>query len=283
MDGLAKDRPGADQLGIGEMLRRAREQRGLTLSQAAEATRIRSTHLLALEEEDFAALPAPVFARGLLRTYARHVGLNEEELVALLDSRQLLVGTATVQPEVPRLRSSGSAMPRLLATCLAVCLLGALGYYLYHQYAAFVASERGVPATLPTAAPAVAAALPTPQPTATPALAQPEPTSAPAVPAPPTPAPAPTATALPTPTATPLSTVTVEARFSGRSWVHVEVDDRIVLDNWFSGAGDQRVWTGKKVYLWVGNAGAVDIIYNGKPLGRLGAQGEVVKTTWTAS
>jgi len=285
MDGLAKGRPGADQLGIGETLRRAREQRGLTLSQAAEATRIRSTHLLSLEEEDFAALPAPVFARGLLRTYARHLGLKEDELVALLDNHQLLVDTARVQPEVPRLRSSGSAMPRFLATCLVVILLGTLGYYLYHQYATFVASERGVPAGLPTPAPAVAAALPTPQPTAILALTQPRPTSAPAVPTPPTPAPtpAPTATALPTPTATPLSTVTVEAIFTGTCWVQVWVDDVEVIHNWTAKAGERRVWTGKKVYLWVGNAGAVDIIYNGKPLGRLGAQGEAVKTTWTAS
>jgi cytoskeletal protein RodZ len=137
-------------------------------------------------------------------------------------------------------------------------------------------------ASLPTPVPAVAASLPTPAPTVT--ASSPQPTAAPTPISPvSTPSPAPTPAPSPTPTPTPLQTITVEARFSARCWVHVEVDDHVVLDNWFSAAGDRRTWTGKKVYLWVGNAGAVDIIFNGKPQGRLGAQGEVVKTTWTAS
>ena len=39
---------------------------------------------------------------------------------------------------------------------------------------------------------------------------------------------------------------------------------------------------GKKVFLWTGNAAGVEVTYNGKSLGKLGARGELVRVTWTA-
>ena len=54
--------------GIGVELRDARIARGVTLDDAQRATRISRRYLQALEDEDFEALPAPVFARGFLRS-----------------------------------------------------------------------------------------------------------------------------------------------------------------------------------------------------------------------
>ncbi|GBD22398.1 hypothetical protein HRbin29_00028 [bacterium HR29] len=69
---------------IGETLRAARERRGLSLSEASRLTRIAPRFLIALEEDDYAALPAPVYARGFLRSYAALLGLDPEPLVAAL-------------------------------------------------------------------------------------------------------------------------------------------------------------------------------------------------------
>ncbi len=69
---------------IGETLRAARERRGLSLSEASRLTRIAPRFLVALEEDDYAALPAPVYARGFLRSYAALLGLDPEPLVAAL-------------------------------------------------------------------------------------------------------------------------------------------------------------------------------------------------------
>ena len=55
---------------IGATLRTAREQRGISIDTAAEATKIRSSYLVALEEEDFERLPGPTYARGFLRSYS---------------------------------------------------------------------------------------------------------------------------------------------------------------------------------------------------------------------
>ena len=67
---------------LGEMLRAARQEKGLTLADAEEATRIRQRYLEALEYGDEHGLPAPVYVEGFLRGYAAYLGLP---LPAVLD------------------------------------------------------------------------------------------------------------------------------------------------------------------------------------------------------
>ncbi len=65
------------------MLQRARQARGLTLEEVERDTRISRRYLQALENENFGLLPAPVYARGFLRTYARYLGLEPANLLPL--------------------------------------------------------------------------------------------------------------------------------------------------------------------------------------------------------
>jgi cytoskeleton protein RodZ len=82
--------------GPGAVLRRAREARGLTEQQAAERLNLDAGAVVAMERGDFAALGAPVFARGHLRRYGTLLGVPEE---ALLDSYE----QARTHPEQPSL------------------------------------------------------------------------------------------------------------------------------------------------------------------------------------
>lgn len=66
---------------LGTALREARQARGLTLEAMAASLRIRRAHLAALEEGRLSDLPAPAYALGFLRSYARALGLDEEEAV----------------------------------------------------------------------------------------------------------------------------------------------------------------------------------------------------------
>jgi cytoskeleton protein RodZ len=68
---------------LGGFFRHAREQQGLSLDQIASQTRIQQRHLQALEEEDYEALPAKVFTKGFVRSYARTLGLDEDEALQL--------------------------------------------------------------------------------------------------------------------------------------------------------------------------------------------------------
>lgn len=66
---------------FGEELRKERESRGIALKEITEATKISSRHLVALEHEQFRQLPGGVFNKGIVRSYARVVGLDEEAWV----------------------------------------------------------------------------------------------------------------------------------------------------------------------------------------------------------
>lgn len=70
---------------VGQQLRQAREQRSLTIEQAAAATRIRPHYLRSLEADEFEAMPSPAHGRGFLRAYAGFLGLEAEKLLAALD------------------------------------------------------------------------------------------------------------------------------------------------------------------------------------------------------
>ncbi|MDD2497271.1 MAG: DUF4115 domain-containing protein [Desulfitobacteriaceae bacterium] len=67
---------------IGEELVRARLERGLSLHDVEEATKIRAKYLTALEEEEFDSLPGRVYVIGFLRTYGKFLGLDDEMLVS---------------------------------------------------------------------------------------------------------------------------------------------------------------------------------------------------------
>ncbi len=66
---------------LGETLRRARLAKGITFEDAERVTRIPRKYLEALELENFGILPAPVYARGFLRSYAGYLGLDPAELL----------------------------------------------------------------------------------------------------------------------------------------------------------------------------------------------------------
>lgn len=65
---------------VGERLRSAREDKGLTLEDVAAQTRIPRRHLESLEASDWDKLPAPTYTIGFARSYATTVGLDRAEV-----------------------------------------------------------------------------------------------------------------------------------------------------------------------------------------------------------
>lgn len=74
------DRNGRGDAPIGTVLERARRERGLSLGEVEDATKIRKRYLDGLEREDFSVLPDPVYVQGFLKTYANYLGLDGEGL-----------------------------------------------------------------------------------------------------------------------------------------------------------------------------------------------------------
>ena len=70
---------------VAEQLRAAREAKKLTVQQVADATKIRTDHIRALEEGNFNVFSAPVYIRGFTRSYASLLKLDVPKLMAELD------------------------------------------------------------------------------------------------------------------------------------------------------------------------------------------------------
>jgi cytoskeleton protein RodZ len=128
--------------GIGSRLRAAREKKSLTILQAAEKMHVDARILESLEAEDFAALGAPVYARGHLRHYAELVGESPTELQKLYaDSTQ----SAPAQPDLTRIAraqpesDSGKLVGPAVIGLAAVGLVGVVWWLL------MLSGEKGQP------------------------------------------------------------------------------------------------------------------------------------------
>ena len=115
---------------LGTALAQARIARGISLHDAERDTRINREYLQALEEGKLEVMPAPVYARAFLRTYAQYLGMNARTAV------QQLPG-ARPEPELPPLPQVGreASGPLVSASWLVagvvVALLLGLGLLLF--------------------------------------------------------------------------------------------------------------------------------------------------------
>lgn len=89
---------------LGSLLTRTREARGLTLEDAERDTRISRRYLQALEAEQFEVIPAPVYARGFLRSYSQYLGLDPQEALSMFPRED--------DPEYQRAADANSPAPR---------------------------------------------------------------------------------------------------------------------------------------------------------------------------
>ena len=116
-------------LSLGEKLRQAREERGFTLSEVAEQTRISSLYLESIENDDYKILPGGIFNKGFVKSFAKFVGVNEQE--ALADYTRMI---AQSEPEADELkvyrpevltddRSVGSMAPTIIIAIIILALM----------------------------------------------------------------------------------------------------------------------------------------------------------------
>ena len=86
---------------IGPILEKRRLEKGLSLKEVEQATKIRTRYLEGLEREDPTVLPDPVYARGFLKTYANFLGLDGERLSRELRDRRSPRRERQLNHEVP--------------------------------------------------------------------------------------------------------------------------------------------------------------------------------------
>jgi cytoskeleton protein RodZ len=124
-------------VGPGARLKLAREAAGLSLEQVAAQLKLAPRQVRALEDEDFAQLPGRTFARGFVRNYARLLNLDGNDLLSMLPDAAhapalgapALQSTGARMAELPSAASPKSSLLRwLIPLLLVACIVGAALY-----------------------------------------------------------------------------------------------------------------------------------------------------------
>ena len=97
---------------VAEQLRAAREAKKLTVQQVADATKIRTDHIRALEDGNFSVFSAPIYIRGSVKNYAVMLKLDVPELMAALDAE--LKGTKKFSEPPPLVEASRSPLDQVM-------------------------------------------------------------------------------------------------------------------------------------------------------------------------
>ena len=269
---------------FGDRLRREREMRGITLQEITESTKISRRHLEALEGEHFDQLPGGVFNKGFVRAYAHFLGIDEDQAVADYSA------ASNEQPEPEgkfpleiheqpdrNLNPRKSFLPLAFAIAALVGVL--VGY-------AFWMKSRPHTSDLPDAArPAasVAAATETPAKASTPvagSVAAPASAETAAATPPPTPQHA-TQDAAAIKQGEKAFFVSVKAKED--SWVSIVADGKSVMQRVLPADKKKKIKADRSLVLRTGNAGGIEVSFNGRPLGALGNENEPRTLTFNAA
>jgi cytoskeleton protein RodZ len=106
---------------VGAQLRQARLARGEQLEDVAEHLRIRPSYLLGLEEGDLSVIPGRAYALGFLRSYARYLGFDGEDLIVQIRSSVGdLTGKARLRERTPLSESGLPKIPILVVSFAAL-------------------------------------------------------------------------------------------------------------------------------------------------------------------
>ena len=109
---------------IGEFLKRERELRQITLREVAEGTKISIRRLRSIESDQFHDLPAEVFVRGFIKSYAEYIGIDPEDAILRLEENlpQEELEIKNVRGFSPK-STEKSRSPLLVAAAVAAALL----------------------------------------------------------------------------------------------------------------------------------------------------------------
>ena len=268
--------------GFGAKLRDARERRGVSLRQIANATKISVAALEALERNDISRLPGGIFSRAFVRAYAIEVGLDPEatiqEFIAQFPNDSVTAGhPSTDRGEDHEAVESDqkTAGTFLWLAVISVPIAIALMY--------FAASGRGQasrPAektTAPAANPPKPADLDPPKPTE-PEAPRTTPDRPPAAQESRTPvAPKPPEAAKADAEA-PADRLSVTVTAKRPCWVSATVDGQKKIERLLQPGEQETVDVRREMVLTAGDAGAIALTFNGADARPLGKAGEVVTT-----
>lgn len=278
--------------GIGNILRRERVERNLTLDEVAEKTKIRVKYLQAIEEEHFDLLPGPVYVKGFISSYIKCLGIGDlPEVQAVMNAKPKPAAQIAERPVEPEVRKPISAREeeeivpkqerkrkaaekgkryaleekplnkkRSMIVVLSILAIVAL-LVVQWIYNGGNQSQEPLPEVVP---PTVEDDMQQP------GEEKPQPEE-PAVP------PEPVYDGL----ELQLEIIDLTVGTEDKCWLEVRADGSQVLNTTMTEGQTQTINATESIRVHLGNAGVVRIVLNGQDLGTLGSKGQVVSREFT--
>ncbi|WP_407308560.1 helix-turn-helix domain-containing protein [Desulfosporosinus sp. SB140] len=244
--------------GEGQMLRAAREEKQWSLRFTEDTTKIRIRYIQALEDEDYGILPGTTYVKGYLRTYAKHLGLNPDEIIQCYNDSEVpetIKVLETPDHHIPLKKRPFWVRP-LVAGVTAVLAIGlVVGIAEWsHRTPEKLSNSAYSPTALPSAPPQTETVTPKQNTQET------------------------TPSAPPSVAAATQDGLTAQLVFTQPCWIVVQADGQPSFQGTFAAGTTKEVKGMSKIELvTVGNAGGVTVTLNGKALPSLGNSGQVLR------
>ena len=250
-------RKGEENLGqLGQLLREAREKKGLSKADVEEDTRIRQAQIEALEQDEYGKLPPGIYRKGMLRNYAQYLELDLTEVMTLYGAGEADTGpTPVVSPGFEPPRGMAITSWLFIDVFLGILIVASavvVGSLAYDRWRPAFPSASSTPTQHASLASPVLQFTPTstPPPTATPTLI-------------------------------PSGRLQADVEIVARTWLEVAVDGEPAFRGLIE-AGTNWSWFAEdSISMHVGNAGGVLVTLNGQELGPIGEPDQVVDVEWT--
>lgn len=237
---------------IGEILRTERESKALSLADIEEKTKIRAKYLQALEEENYDEIPGEAYCMGFLRNYARFLEIDPEPLLAQYRAQvkkeetspsSVIVEKSEKEPKKEFKPASSPTGSR--GPLIGLIIFAVLVFSV--AYVFFNNEGRDPSPTPPVSQEQKADQQETPPPSST------------------------------------ADNLTIKLIGNQLCWVRVTVDGEIQFEGNLNSGETKEFEAEDLIRVRLGNAGGVDVVYNGKKEPPLGESGQVVEKEYTKS
>jgi cytoskeletal protein RodZ len=221
---------------LGRYLKREREFKNISLKEVAKNTRVKEHFLKAIEEDQHHLLPSRTYVKGFLLAYAKYIGLDPNDVLHRYEN--FLVRELIVPKEIPFKKKIfwNTKQTWIIVVVVIVSLIAS--YFLYPS-----------------------------KPTNQSVSVKPEPEE--------TLSPSPPEIVEVTPI-TEKKPFSLQLKAVEKTWIRIQVNAEPEKEMIFKPGEEGSYSALDRIYLLVGNAGGLDLIFNERPLERFGKSGEVV-------
>jgi len=230
---------------VGELLRKEREKKGLSLKDIENAINIRVLYLDAIEKGDYHVIPGEVYLKGFIRNYANYLDFNGSEIVDLYRKTHMPSKPAVSETITPPKKTSnaGKKLPKGRTILLGLAIFSIV---------------LGVCWRISSSTPSLTTAS---------ALTQQN---------------QPLTSAAPTPKSAEIpQSIVITAKFTDQCWTLITADGKDIYEGTPKN-GETMTWKANQtLIIKVGNADAVNLMFNGQNINKIGGKGEVIVKTFS--